>query len=72
VAPADPTHYSAALLLQPIEWLVSWWRRRPLSKLLRLADQVQNLQEYGQLVSKIFGGRIDPRALEVDRSAANG
>jgi hypothetical protein len=57
-APSDPTKYSSELLLQPIDWLITWWRLRPLSKLLHLADKVQDVKNYGQLATKVFGKRF--------------
>src|SRR6185503_6165221 len=55
VSPADPTKYSSTLVLQPIEWLVNWWKLRPLSKLLNLADEVQDIRNYEQLTTRVFG-----------------
>jgi hypothetical protein len=57
-SPADPTKYGDKLLLQPIEWLTTWLRRRPVSKLLQLGDRVHDLESYEGLVAKVFGRGI--------------
>lgn len=57
--PTDPSKYSANLLLQPVEWIVQWWRNRPISMLFDAAKQVGQIKEYEGLVKKHFGDRLD-------------
>jgi len=57
-APLDPTKYSADLLLKPIQWLAEWWRRRPISRVFDLAAKVEEINEYGRLVNRVFGNRF--------------
>ena|GEM_PF-5348953 len=54
VTPGDPTKYSANLLLQPIDWLLEWWRRRPISMLFDVAGHIREIEDYRSLASKIF------------------
>jgi hypothetical protein len=53
--PADPTSYTADLLLMPAKQLIRWWRRRPLSKFFRLADCLANTEDYPDLLRRLFG-----------------
>jgi hypothetical protein len=55
VKPADPTSYTADLLLIPAKQLIGWWRRRPISKFFRLADCLVNTEDYPNLVQRLFG-----------------
>jgi hypothetical protein len=57
-APLDPTSYSAALLLKPLQWLAEWWRNRPVAPVFHLASKVDDIEEYSQLVNKVFGNRF--------------
>jgi hypothetical protein len=51
----EETKYSATLLLQPVEWLMNWWRRRPLSMLFDTATQLLALPDYTNYIVRIFG-----------------
>lgn len=53
--PADPTSYSAELLLLPVRQLITWWRRRPISKFFVLADKVKRTEHYTNLIQRLFG-----------------
>jgi hypothetical protein len=55
LAPGDPTKYSANLVLQPIDWLMNWWSRRPISMLFDTAKQLLALQDYANSIARIFG-----------------
>lgn len=55
MTPTDPTKYSASLVLQPVEWLIQWWQRRPISKLLQVANQVGEVDKYNLLATQVFG-----------------
>ena len=56
--PADPTKYSADLFLKPVEWLLDWWRRRPISALFNAAGKLKQVRGYEALIAKLFGGRV--------------
>lgn len=56
--PVDPTKYSANLLLQPVEWILSWWRKRPISMFLDVSSRVAKMHDYKDLVTKVFGSAI--------------
>lgn len=53
--PMDPTKYSANLLLQPVEWILRWWRKRPVSMFLDVSGRVAKMHDYKDLVTKVFG-----------------
>jgi hypothetical protein len=53
--PMDPTKYSANLLLQPVEWILSWWRKRPVAMFLDVSGRVAKMPDYKDLVAKVFG-----------------
>ena len=57
ISPLDPTKYGAGLLLQPMQWLIEWWRRRPVSKLFDLAGKLERIEEYQALATKVFGSK---------------
>ena len=50
-----PSAWVTALVSKPAEWLILWYRRRPIRKLLRTAHQVVSLDDYGNLLDKHFG-----------------
>ncbi|MCM3923619.1 hypothetical protein ND748_18355 [Frankia sp. AiPs1] len=54
-APTAVTGYGALLLTQPIDWIQRWWRRRPLSILLRMDSKLPRLSVYRGLVGKLWG-----------------
>jgi hypothetical protein len=57
-APADPTSYSADLLLKPVGWLIEWWRRRPVAAYFDLGGKIERIKEYETLIRKVFGDRF--------------
>jgi hypothetical protein len=56
--PMDPTKYSANLLLQPVEWILNWWRKRPVAMFLDVSGRVAKMHDYNDLVAKVFGPAI--------------
>ena len=54
-APSNPAVWTRVFLEKPVEWLIEWYRRRPVSKLVRTAEQVASLDSYDDLVIKHFG-----------------
>ena len=63
--PLDPTRYSANLLLQPVEWILNWWKNRPVAMFLDVSSRVAKMREYNDLVAKVFGpamGRVAARS----------
>jgi len=59
LAPTDATRYSADLLLKPVDWVVAWWQRRPVSKLFDLTRRIESIEDYHRLIQKVFGNRSD-------------
>ena len=51
----DPTKYSANLLLQPVEWILSWCQKRPVAMFLDVSGRVAKMPDYKDLVAKVFG-----------------
>ena len=37
---------------------VEWWRKRPVAPIFDRATQVENINEYSQLVKRVFGDRF--------------
>jgi hypothetical protein len=58
IKPADPTSYSADLLILPVKQLINWWRRRPISKFFVLADKLKNTEDYPSLIKRVFGEEV--------------
>ncbi len=54
-APANPATWTRVLLEKPAEWLVTWYRRRPVVKLVKTAKEVAALSSYNDLLEKHFG-----------------
>lgn len=52
--PTDPTKYSSNLLLQPIELVIEWWRKRPIHKMYSIKDKIFEINDYQNLISKFF------------------
>jgi len=52
--PANPTKYSANLLMQPIELIIEWWRKRPIKKKDSVQDKIFQIEEYHELLNKFF------------------
>jgi hypothetical protein len=61
---ADPTKYSADLLLLPAKALIEWWTRRPIAKLFSLADKLREMERYEELYGKLFGNDPEPRRVD--------
>jgi hypothetical protein len=68
VNPTNPTGWAKVLLGLPTEALLSWYRRRPVAKLVRAGRTVGSLAEYGSLLRKHFGDYRAHRALQVQRA----
>jgi hypothetical protein len=63
--PVDPTKYSASLVLQPVEWILNWWRKRPVAMFLDVSSHVAKMHDYKDLVAKVFGpamGKVAARS----------
>ncbi|MDX3458695.1 hypothetical protein PV396_43380 [Streptomyces sp. ME02-8801-2C] len=63
-APAVATSYGALLLTQPVEWIHTWWRRRPLAILLRMDSKLPRLSVYRGLVGKLWGAEAGATVLD--------
>jgi hypothetical protein len=55
MAPLDPSKYGPGLLLQPIEWLIDAFRKRPVAFFFDAKKKVDNIRDYQGLVPKVFG-----------------
>jgi hypothetical protein len=53
--PTNPVTWTKVLLEKPAEWLIGWYRRRPVAKLVRTAKQVAAMEGYDGLLYKHFG-----------------
>jgi hypothetical protein len=62
--PTNPTGWARALLGLPTEALLSWYRRRPVAKLVRAGRAVGSLPGYDSLLKKHFGDASTSKALE--------
>ena len=62
--PTKPAGWAHLLLGKPMDALVSWYRRRPVRKLVRTAKTLGSLQHYERLLSKHFGEETSNAALE--------
>jgi hypothetical protein len=56
--PTNPAGWARLLLNMPTEALISWYRRRPVAKLVRTARSVGALPDYGGLLAKHFGEQV--------------
>jgi hypothetical protein len=56
--PTNPVEWTRALLGLPTEALLSWYRRRPVAKLVQTARGVGALPDYDSLLAKHFGRRL--------------
>lgn len=63
-APADPTKYSANLLLQPLELILEWWRKRPIIMMYSLKDKLFEISEYQDLINKLFPNALNKNNLD--------
>jgi hypothetical protein len=66
--PTNPGGWAKVLLGLPTEALLSWYRRRPVAKLLRTARAVSKLQDYDRLLAKHFSPKLASDALEIQSS----
>jgi hypothetical protein len=57
--PVDLTKYSANLLMQPLEFILEWWRKRPIIKMYSLKDKLFQISEYQNLINKLFPNALD-------------
>jgi len=63
--PTNPGGWAQLLLGKPTEALVSWYRRRPVAKLVRTAKDVAAISDYDGLLAKHFGNEAAARVLEM-------
>jgi hypothetical protein len=63
--PTNPAGWAKVLLGLPTEALVSWYRRRPVAKLVRTGRAIGALPGYESLLQKHFGEELTSRALEL-------
>jgi hypothetical protein len=63
--PTNPVGWAQLLLGKPTEALVSWYRRRPVAKLVRTAKDVGAMSDYDGLLAKHFGQEATARILEI-------
>jgi hypothetical protein len=66
--PTNPVGWAKVLLGLPITTLVSWYRRRPVAKLVRVARGVGGLADYDSLLTKHFGETLASGALRIQSS----
>jgi hypothetical protein len=62
LSPCDPTKYGPGLLLQPIEWLMDAFRRRPIAMFFEAKAKLDSISRYQTLIAKVF--KTDMRGLE--------
>ena len=63
--PTNPAGWARMLLGLPTEALISWYRRRPVAKLVRAGRAVGALPGYDSLLKKHFGDAFTSTALEI-------
>lgn len=62
--PLDPSKYSTALLAKPIEWIRSWWKRRPLQHVFHLRERLYQLAVDERLASEMLGIEFNAKVTE--------
>lgn len=62
--PLDPSKYSTTLLTKPVEWIKSWWKRRPLQHVLHLRERLYQLAIDERLASEMLGIEFNARVTE--------
>jgi hypothetical protein len=65
--PTNPAKWMSTLLGLPAEALLSWYRRRPVAKLVRTAQAVGALPDYGNLLTKHFGEEMAMRTMQLQQ-----
>ncbi|MCX4538246.1 hypothetical protein [Streptomyces sp. NBC_01669] len=55
--PLDVSGYSDTLIRRPVEWIRSWWVRRPIRSAFALSDRLLDLSQYDQLLEAATGQR---------------
>lgn len=63
--PTNPAGWARVLLGLPTEALLSWYRRRPVAKLIRAGRAVGALHNYDRLLTKHFGESVASRIWEI-------
>jgi hypothetical protein len=63
--PTNPAGWARVLLGLPTEALISWYRRRPVAKLVRTARTIKAMPDYDRLLTKHFGSPVLEGALGV-------
>jgi len=69
--PTNPAGWARVLLGLPTEALISWYRRRPVAKLVRTARAISALPDYDRLLTKHFGSPVLEDALGVQERLPN-
>jgi hypothetical protein len=62
--PTNPVGWARLLLEKPADALISWYRRRPVTKLVQTAKAIGSLRQYDRLLAKHFGDEISKHVLE--------
>jgi len=62
LSPLDPTKYTVDLLLKPLGWITTWWKRRPISMVFRAANRIAEIKRYESLLMKMFGVHLPSEA----------
>jgi hypothetical protein len=65
--PTNPAGWARVLLGLPTQALVSWYRRRPIAKLVRTARAVNELPDYDNLLTKHFGKTMPQSVLAAQK-----
>jgi hypothetical protein len=68
VNPLDITAYQAALVKAPVDWLRTWWLRRPYRPVFRLRDRLLAIRGYDRLLT---AAGLDIPAAELDQFTAD-
>lgn len=62
--PFDPDSYSAAIVTKPLEWIRSWWLKRPILPLIRIDAKVRKIDNYHAQIQKLWGLKIEQKILD--------
>jgi hypothetical protein len=62
--PTNPVTWARVLLEKPLHAMISWYRLRPVAKLVSGARTVGALEHYDRLLTKHFGEELSRRTLD--------
>lgn len=62
--PFNPDSYSAAIVSKPLEWIRSWWLRRPILPLIRIDAKARKIENYHAQIQKLWGLKIEQDILD--------